>query len=293
MRHLKAFHVFHIAAESSSYSEAADKLHITHGAVSKQIKLLETHLSKALFYKNGRGMSLTQEGELLKQYTNVAFDALDTGINKIKETTGNNIEVSCEPTLTMRWLMPRLSNFYQSSGVDIRLSTAGGPVALGEAGLSMAIRRDDFDIPSDYVKHKLVEEWVGPVMSAQYWNSTQNNHLDITLLHSKTRPHAWKNWATASGHDFYHNKSSQSFDHFYFCLQAAADGLGAAIGSFPLVADDLQNGRLIAPFGFIPSGFNYVLLRQSQDLKTKEEQFQQWLEEELSKSTPNNFELCS
>lgn len=291
MRHLKAFHVFHIAAESSSYSEAADKLHITHGAVSKQIKLLETYLSKALFYKNGRGMSLTQEGKLLKQHTNVAFDALDTGINKLKETTGNYLEISCEPTLTMRWLMPRLSNFYQSSGVDIRLSTAGGPVVLGEAGLSMAIRRDDFDIPSDYVIHNLVEEWVGPVMSPQYWDTIQNSHVDITLLHSKTRLHAWNNWVAASGYDFYQNKSSQSFDHFYFCIQAAADGLGAAIGSFPLVADDLKDGRLIAPFGFTQSGHNYVLLRQSQELEAKEEQFQQWLEAELSQSTPEKLEL--
>lgn len=292
MRHLKAFHVFHIAAESTSYSEAADKLYITHGAVSKQIKLLEMYLSKTLFYKNGRGMNLTQDGELLKRYTNVAFDALNTGISKLKETTSDYLEVSCEPTLTMRWLMPRLSNFYQSSEIDIRLSTAGGPVVLSEAGLAMAIRRDDFDIPSDYAKHNLVEEWVGPVMSPQYWNMIQNNHASITLLHSKTRPDAWDDWIAVSHHDLHLNKSNQSFDHFYFCLQAAVDGLGAAIGSFPLVADDLKAGRLIAPFGFCPSGHNYLLIRHSQNLKAKEERFQQWLGAELSNCTPDKFELC-
>lgn len=66
MRHLKAFHVFHVAATSSSYSEAATKLHITHGAVSKQVKVLENYLSLPLFYKQGRNVYLTQEGELLK-----------------------------------------------------------------------------------------------------------------------------------------------------------------------------------------------------------------------------------
>ncbi len=288
MRHLKAFHVFHIAAESSSYSLAADKLHITHGAVSKQIKLLETYLSHSLFYKKGRGMRLTPEGELLKQYTNIAFDALDTGINKLKNTKSNYLEVSCEPTLTMRWLMPRLSDYYKMSGVDVRLSTAGGPVILGEAGLSMAIRRDDFDIPSDYGVHMLVEEWVGPVFSPEYWDKVQNDHSNITLLHSKTRPNAWKEWSIKANHGIYLNTSNQLFDHFYFCIQAATDGLGAAIGSYPLIADDLANGRLVAPFGFILSGYNYVLLRQSKELEMKEEQFQQWLESKLSNCVPDN-----
>ncbi|MBB1365288.1 LysR family transcriptional regulator [Pseudoalteromonas sp. SR44-5] len=287
MRHLKAFHVFHITAESSSYSEAADKLHITHGAVSKQVKLLETHLSQCLFYKEGRNMRLTSKGKLLKQYTNKAFEALDTGVKKLTIAADNYLEVSCEPTLTMRWLMPRISNFYKISDIDIRLSTAGGPIFLGESGLSMAIRRDDFDVPTHHVKNKLVEEWVGPVMSFQYWERFKNNLANITLLHSKTRIHAWKSWLSASNFNIQLNNNNQSFDHFYFCLQAAADGLGVAIGSFPLVADDLNHGRLIAPFGFIKSGHNYVLLQQSQKQGVKEEQFQKWLEVELSKCIPD------
>ncbi|MDW6093374.1 LysR family transcriptional regulator [Vibrio rhizosphaerae] len=287
MRHLKAFHVFHIAAESASFTETADKLHITHGAVSKQIKLLEVHLAQPLFYKQGRGLKLTPEGELLKQYTNVAFDALDTAVHKLKSATVDYLEVSCEPTLTMRWLMPRLADYYQTSGVDIRLSTAGGPVTLGEAGLSMAIRRDDFDLPSNYEVHPLVEEWVGPVLSPEYWHQVQHDYSTIVLLHSETRRRAWEDWSSLSNHDLHRNRASQSFDHFYFCLQAAVDGLGAAIGSYPLVADDLAKGRLVAPFGFMLSGYRYVLLRQSQAPGAQEQQFQQWLEAQFATCVPS------
>lgn len=286
MRHLKAFHVFHIAAESSSYTVTADKLHITHGAVSKQIKLLEAYLSKSLFYKKGRGVCLTSEGELLKQYTNVAFDALDTGVNKLKSINANHLEISCEPTLTMRWLMPRLSDYYNISGTDIRLSTAGGPITLGEAGLSMAVRRDDFEIPADYEVHKLVEEWVGPVFSPDYWQKIQHDFTKLTLLHSKTRSKAWSDWSTTSNSKLGLNKLNQSFDHFYFCLQAATDGLGAAIGSYPLVVDDLNNGRLVAPFGFLLSGFNYVLLRPSIPMGAREEHFLHWLKNRFAKCVP-------
>ena len=79
MRHLKAFHIFHVAASSSSYSEAAEKLCITHGAVSKQIKVLETYLQQSLFYRKGRNVALTPAGEQLRDYTTQAFQALTTG----------------------------------------------------------------------------------------------------------------------------------------------------------------------------------------------------------------------
>ncbi|MFT2110753.1 LysR family transcriptional regulator [Marinomonas sp. 2405UD68-3] len=277
MRHLKAFYIFHIAAESSSYSNAADTLHITHGAVSKQIKQLEEHLSQSLFYKQGRRMHLTKEGILLKQHTDIAFNALEVGVNKLKRTQQNHIEVSCEPTLTMRWLMPRLSNFYQSSGIDVRLSTAGGPIVLGENKLSMAIRRDDFEIPSHYKAHKLVDEWVGPVFAPEYWQKMKHNVEKVTLLHSKSRPEAWSDWSHNVKELLHLNQSNQYFEHFYFCLQAAADGLGAALGSYPLVMDDIEKGRLVAPFGFSLSKKAYVLLYQSIEPESNEAQFQQWL----------------
>ncbi|MCE0494719.1 LysR substrate-binding domain-containing protein [Vibrio salinus] len=287
MRHLKAFHVFHITAGSSSYSEAAGRLHITHGAVSKQIKLLESHLSLTLFYKQGRRMCLTQEGELLKHYTDIAFNTLESGVKKLTQEHRRYLEISCEPTLTMRWLMPRLSLFFQHTGIDIRLSTAGGAISLDKTGLSLAIRRDDFDINPEYTVSRLVPEWVGPVLSPQYWNKVKNTPEMMVFLHSETRPLAWKEWATATQQKLTLNQSSQSFGHFYFCLQAATDGLGAAIGSYPLVVDDLKNGRLIAPFGFVRSGHHYVLLSHNEKPEPNELIFLNWLQKTMALCQPD------
>lgn len=313
MRHLKAFQVFNVAANVGSYSEAAKQLNITHGAVSKQIRVLEEHLACPLFYKQGRGVSLTTEGELLKGYTEQAFSTLQTGINVLSQQSNNVLEVSCEPTLTMRWLMPRISDFFASSGIDVRLSTAGGPVVLGASGLSLAIRRDDFATVHDYQKRCLVEEWVGPVCSPQYWEEISHSSSGLLslqrgfkCLHSETRPEAWRNWLTHFDQTsvglqqdidtdlcldqfevaLKQTSSSHTMGHFYFCLQAAVDGLGIAIGSYPLVQDDLKRGNLIAPFGFVQSGFNYVLLAEQGKLSNKEEQFSQWLTSELAKSIP-------
>ncbi|WP_394246412.1 LysR family transcriptional regulator [Vibrio profundi] len=289
MRHLKSFHVFHVAAEYLSYSDAAKKLNITHGAVSKQIKTLERYLNQALFYKQGRNVRLTAEGELLKTYTAQAFDALETGVGKLQQVSSQCLEVSCEPTLTMRWLMPRLSDFHAQSGGDVRLSTAGGPVMLGSNGLSMAIRRDDFEISQDYKKTHLVEEWVGPVFSPDYWQKVQSDHGQIKLLHSETRPHAWRLWADRANLSHFMENTHQSFAHFYFCIQAAVDGLGAAMGSYPLVMDDIQRGNLVAPFGFAPSGHDYVLLSQNQPINELEQQFAGWLIEQITLCVPNGL----
>jgi DNA-binding transcriptional LysR family regulator len=305
MRHLKAFQVFNVAASVGSYSEAAKQLNITHGAVSKQIKVLEEHLACSLFYKQGRGVRLTSEGELLKGYTERAFSTLQTGVNVLSRQNNNVLEVSCEPTLTMRWLMPRISEFFAKSGIDVRLSTAGGPVTLGASGLSLAIRRDDFEAGTDYQKLFLVEEWVGPVFSSQYWEEISRKNTDVTCLHSETRPEAWKNWlsyfdiANSAQKQPERNQCLNQFKsalntstknhtmgHFYFCLQAAVDGLGGAIGSYPLIQDDLSRGNLIAPFGFVKSGFNYVLLAEQDKLTHNEEQFSDWLKAELAKSVP-------
>ncbi|MGP8308879.1 LysR family transcriptional regulator [Vibrio sp. YIC-376] len=287
MRHLKSFHIFHVAASSSSFSEAANKLNITHGAVSKQIKVLESYLEQPLFYKQGRNVFLTKEGEMLKGYTQQAFQALENGVSKLRQERHQYLEVSCEPTLTMRWLMPRLSAFNEGCEADVRLSTAGGPVTLGSTGLSMAIRRDDFEPLHDYPKTALAEEWVGPVFSPSYWKQVKQDLSTVKLLHSQTRPVAWQAWMMNAEHQEMSENAQQTFAHFYFCIQAAVDGLGAAMGSYPLVMDDLKRGNLIAPFGFILSGHDYVLLSQNKSLTELERKFVVWLQEQMTECVPS------
>jgi DNA-binding transcriptional LysR family regulator len=295
MKNLKAFHVFDVAAGSSSFSKAAEKLFITHGAVSKQIKTLENSLSLNLFYRQGRNVRLTREGELLKGYTTQAFQTLNAGVQRLSQVKTNCLDVSCEPTLTMRWLMPRISDFYENNpNTDVRLSTAGGPVTLSSSDSSLAIRRDDFELIQDYRKIPLVDEWVGPVVSPEYWQRVKSNLSTIKLIHSDTRPKAWSNWSNISGDKSLLNNTYQTFAHFYFCFQAAVDGLGAAIGSYPLVVDDIKRGNLIAPFGFVLSGNSYILLGQeSTSDNDLEKKFIGWIKNQLLQCVPTNDEMFS
>lgn len=282
MRHLKAFYIFHVAASSSSYSEAASKLYITHGAVSKQIKVLEAYLGQALFYKQGRHVRLTEQGRVLKGFTQQAFQALEQGAAALMPKLENVLTVSCEPTLTMRWLMPRLAQFHElHPGIEVRLSTSGGPVDFVAQGIDLAIRREDFVISAPSIKLPLLEEYVGPVLSPAYWLSIQDAMSQVVYLHSKTRTNAWQDWLACNGPSKamfanFLDSPQHAYEHFYFCLQAAADGLGVAIGSYPLVMDDLKRGHLIAPFGFVPSGHCYLALAPQQ-LTPQAQTFYDWL----------------
>ncbi|WP_250894849.1 LysR substrate-binding domain-containing protein, partial [Aeromonas dhakensis] len=79
-------------------------------------------------------------------------------------------------------------------------------------------------------------------------------------LHTKTRPGAWQEWLQHAGQSAGEEAPGQTFEHFYFSLQAAVAGLGVAIGPYRQVCDDIEAGLLVAPLGFCPDGTGYHLL---------------------------------
>ena len=83
------------------------------------------------------------------------------------------------------------------------------------------------------------------------------------LLQTRTRPNAWAMWrgAAAVGVNVQPAPGTE-FEHYYFTLEAAVGGLGVCIAPWHLVMDDLRSGRLVAPFGFIASGYRYLARRQ-------------------------------
>jgi len=265
---LMALRCFEAAARHEHFSRAADELHVTHGAVSRAVRLLEDDLGVALFERRSRRVFLTDAGRKLAQ-------AVHEGLHLIRQTAhelrteaarAQRSVLSCEPTLLMRWLILRWPNFQAMyPGVDIHLAAAGGPFSF-DHGIDMAIRRNDFAWPDGYHAEKLFAERVGPVCrpdKVDMWFSGSRDGRALKRgaprLHARTRPDAWKEWAAAA-HRPPGSGRGQVFDHFYFSLQAAVAGLGVAIGPWHLVRDDLESGVLVAPMGFVEDGSHYCLL---------------------------------
>ncbi|BES73377.1 LysR substrate-binding domain-containing protein [Marinobacter nanhaiticus D15-8W] len=285
-RLLPGLPAFEAAARLNNFTRAAEELHLTHGAISRAIAQLEEHLGTTLFVRHARRVSLTPAGYRLMEATRNAFAELDRAV---EETSGNGsldqvLHISCEPSLSMRWLMPRLGRLRQSHPeLQIELSTAGGPIDLDATGCDLAIRRLDFATPKDAAIEMLCPELAGPVCHPECWNGVLGQDLSrARWLHTRTRPSAWSDWCTAANKP-YCPAGEQSFDHFYFTLQAALDQLGTAIGPLPLVYDDLQAGRLIAPLGMSQTGVDYVLLTpRRQDQVGQTRRIMDWLSTQAS-----------
>jgi DNA-binding transcriptional LysR family regulator len=260
---LTVLRAFEATVRLGSVTGAARELHFTHSAVSRHVRALEFALGRELFERRNRGIHPTPAARRLAAGVADGLALLDRHLERARVSEDHDaIVLSCEPTLLMRWLIPRLPRLATlAPGMSCRLVAAGGPVAFARDGIDIALRREDFWIAPDLHKAVLMDEHIGPVCRPDV-GSGLREPADLgghTLLHTQTRPDAWQSWARATGNEVIGVRDEQ-FEHFYLMLQAASAGLGVALASRAMVVDDLAAGQLIAPLGFVADGSRYQLL---------------------------------
>ena len=263
---LKALPAFEEAARHSSFSAAARELNLTHGAISRQMKSLETHLGVRLFRRLNRRVELTDAGAAFLPAARTALDVVEASAARLSAATRQGpLVVSCLPTFMMRWLIPRLYDFNaRHPAIDVRLSASSASVDFARDGVDVAIRIGAGPWPDGIEAHAFMNEEIGPVCSpalaARRKLRRPSDLGQLALLHTETRADAWSEWLTRSKTVGVDGSKGQRFEHFYFLLEAAVAGLGVAVAPRPLVMEDLKLGRLVAPFGFVRSGRQYCLL---------------------------------
>lgn len=286
---LNALRAFETAARLNSVSQAAEALHVTHGAVSRQIKVLEEHLGVALFVKDGRGIKLTDAGVRLRDASGEAFDRL-RGV--CAELSRDNREapfvLGCSGSLLARWFIPRLGRLKADlPELRLHLSAGEGDLDPRRPGLDALLVFAEPPWPADMQVHVLAEERIGPVLSPHFTGferlrgAAPDALLGEALLHTTSRPQAWPAWAGQHGLDAGALQFGQAFEHLYYLLEAAVAGLGVAIAPQQLVADDLRAGRLAAPWGFSPTRAALALWVPRRAADGRAEQLAQWLRQEL------------
>ena len=285
---LHSLQVFEAAARHQSFVQAAAELCVTHGAVSRQVRQLEEALGLALFERRNRAVFLTAAGERLLATCSKALGEIRETLAALATAPPGlaPLVVSCEPTIAMRWLIPRLPQFrLQHPDFSVHLLAAGGPVDFVRDRVDVALRRSDFQWPAQYHMERIAPEMMGPVC-----NPANAALLDagaparLRPLHTRTRPAAWPQWQRHSGQTLAGGEP-EYFEHFYLSLQAASAGLGVAMGSLYMVEDDMRDGRLLAPCGFAPDGSDYLLLSPvAFNDDQRHAALVQWVREEMQKS---------
>lgn len=246
---LRAIEAFVMAARGRSLARAATTLNITVPAVSRRVRILEQHLGVQLFERLPRGVALTPAGERYFGELGPAWTALEAAMAASRTSSPRLLRVSLIPTFATNWLLPRLARLHGSTAsLDIDLETSADYVDLANReDIDCVIRlgRGPWpDLESD--KFLTVEAYAvaSPAfLSDSACVDTPHDLMRHVLIGSSHQPDFWPEWCRLVGGTFA-PAGYRSYDNLQLVYEAAAAGLGIAIGLDPLVRPYLASGRL-------------------------------------------------
>lgn len=284
---LPALRAFLAACRSGSYTAAADELAVTHGAVSRQIRVLEEWLGQPLFERAGQRMQATPHAQAFAQEMSEALERIDDAARRYGRGSATALlRVSAPATFAMRWLLPRLPQFHaRHPGSRVQVMTATTQQMALAGSFDLAIRRTAAP-GAHFSALPFYEEWhtllAAPSLLARQPLAALEQLPDHLLLETETRPGHTQQWLTAAGFADGEHLRRQRFDHFYVTLFALIDGLGVGIGPLPALDIDIAAGRLCAPFPDIRTASRtyHALTPVSTQKTVLHRQFEDWLLEQ-------------
>ena len=250
--HLPSLHAlrsFEAAARHGNFSRAGDELHITHGAISHQMKALERELGVTLFHRRSRGVELTEQGRDLAATVRDALDRIARGIAALRARPHRALTVSVLPAFATHWLIPRLADFNRRHpDVDINIRAGQALADFATDDVDLAVRYGGGHWPGLRAE-QLAEEDVFPVCSPHFNNGRLPKTLaelaKSRLLHTPLQP--WDEWFRALGVRAHLPRRDLTFGETDILLSAAMDGLGIALSRRLLAQPALDAGRLVRP----------------------------------------------
>ena len=285
---LNALRAFEAAGRLGSFKDAAAELHVTHGAVSQHVRLLEEWLEAPLFERHNRRVVLTAAARDYLAEIGPLFEQLSQATARygVAGAVSRTLSVNAPATFTLRWLVPRLAKFrIEHLDVDVKVDTSNESVESLKETYDVIIRGGP-DTFYGYSMRPFLSEERLPVCSPALLQRLPLRVLDDmrqhTLLHTSSLPRLWPDWLAKAQIPALRPAANLTFDHFYLTLQAAIDAIGIAMGPTALVSDDLAAGRLVAPFAGprLPSRSYCTYVPDGKSGDERVVLFRSWLERE-------------
>ena len=280
---LNWLHTFEVSARCLNFTHAAEELCLTQGAVSQQIRLLESHVGVSLFKRLPRGLSLTEEGRSYFPVVKDAISRLTVGTQEIFTQQDKQIIKVCGSlSFFSHWLAPKLADFSAAHPhYDIRYVSNIWVQAL-DAEDDMEIRWGHGEWPG-LISQRLTWDNLVPVCSPELMaRSPLRVPADLAhhpLLHVIGYEEGWGYWLNIMGADQVDSSAGMQFDTLVSTLRMAELGQGVALARSSMVEGLLDEGKLVAPFGQTVEASEsfYIVRRYGAELHHAANVFFEWL----------------
>jgi LysR family transcriptional regulator, glycine cleavage system transcriptional activator len=277
---LNGIRAFEAAARHGSFAGAAAELNVSPAAISRMVHLLEDRLGVPLFERAANRLAMTAAGRSYQTGLTPLLDALANLTAQVTmQASARTLTIGVGPTFATRWLIPRLADFRrQEPDIEVRF-TAGGVAASFADDWTCGVTLGDGNWPG-LVAERLFAADLQPVCAPRLAARLKKpgDLKGPNLLRVAHAAEDWPLWLKAAGVARVTAKGPQ-FEYYGQALQAAADGVGIAMGIRPYVDDDVRAGRLVAPFALtVPKGKEwYLVYREFRKEQRDFAAFRRWL----------------
>lgn len=285
---------FEAAARHLSFTRAAQEMHLTQSALSRQMLTLEDQLGTPLFERRHRQLFLTDAGQLLQTTAKTILKELADAVARIRrERAVQPLTVSTNQPFAALWLIPRLSRFRKRyPDVDVYISADNRIIDLERERIDLAVRYCT-EAMAPRGAPRLFGEKLVPVCShaladdAKRPLKTPADLARHVLLHIEDEQGRfpwlnWPAWLAAIGMREFTPAGSLRFNHYDQVIQAALDGQGVALGRLPLIDSLLKQRRLVAPFRdrYATTRAYYIVRATHASVRPEAQAFIEWMQEE-------------
>ncbi len=239
---------FRAVARLQNLRAAAEELHLTHSAVSQQIKLLEEQLGLPLFDRRGRGIVLNAAGAALQRAVEPALDMLAEGMRAAQAAGARGaqqIRLTVLPSFAQRWLLPRIGRWHaRHPDLVLEVHASQQLVDLPREGFHAALRAGRGPwrgLQAERLIDSPLIVVAAPQRAARLAGARAEALAAEPLLGDAD---LWQRWLALAGARL-RNKPVADFNDFGLMLQATEQDLGLALARELLAADALQAGRLV------------------------------------------------
>ncbi len=285
---LAALRAFEAAARHGNFSRAAEEIHVTHGAISHQVRALEEELGVALFARHGKRIAITPEGERFAATLRSALGDIAAAAAALKaDARHQRLTVTALPSFAARWLSPRMGQFIeQHPGLEVMLQSSSQLTDFVRESVDIGIRFGKGHYPGLAVE-KIMDDYYYPVASPRFHRGklprTPEKLAESLLLRCEMEP--WTPWFRAAGLDALEPTGGLVFQDSSMLVRAAAEGHGIALARHAIAMSEIASGELVRLSDVaVKCPHSYFLVCPPEALKKPQVQaFRTWLLDEIGK----------